>query len=213
VDYRDVVAKVERLGGLHRHAAERAVDALVMSLSDRYSGLGIDALVRELPSRLDRRVFHVPASPPPALAELYDVVQRRERVERGFAAEHAEVVCRALAKLVSAETLTLLRRDLPAEVFDLFREDAPPRELPPHGQRAPREEVVVRTTLAAGRPGTRHPISESKPDRAHTHSVARSENPHADTKLSSARGTTQERFDETLADGAPGPHRPIATTR
>jgi hypothetical protein len=52
-------------------------------------------------------------------------------------------------------------------------------------------------------------MSEATADRAHADSVARSDAPHEDTKLSSARGTTQERLHETLAEGRPGPRRPI----
>ena len=49
------------------------------------------------------------------------------------------------------------------------------------------------------------------PERAH--SVARSENPHADSKLSTASGLTQEILHETLAEGKPGPSRKVADTQ
>jgi hypothetical protein len=69
------------------------------------------------------------------------------------------------------------------------------------------------TTLATGRPGSRHPVSEAHEDRAHTESIARSDDPHGDTKLSSSRGLTQERLRETLAEGRPGPEHPVSNTK
>ncbi|MBX3231426.1 MAG: hypothetical protein KIT84_10810 [Labilithrix sp.] len=65
-------------------------------------------------------------------------------------------------------------------------------------------------TLATGRPGSRHPISEARHAGAHAESVVRSDNPHGDMKLSSARGTTQEREHEDLAEGKPGADRNLA---
>ncbi|HLM72216.1 MAG TPA: hypothetical protein VK459_05985 [Polyangiaceae bacterium] len=58
--------------------------------------------------------------------------------------------------------------------------------------------------------GSGHPLSEARFEPAHTHSVARSDNPHEDTKLSSSRGLTQERLEDTLAEGKPGSDKPIS---
>lgn len=58
-----------------------------------------------------------------------------------------------------------------------------------------------KNTLASGKPGSKHPLSGAKPDRAQSNSVARSRNPHEETKLSSTKGTTQEREKEDLAEG------------
>jgi hypothetical protein len=68
-------------------------------------------------------------------------------------------------------------------------------------------------TLATGRPGSQHPVSEAHPETAQERSVVNAENPHAETKLSSSRGTTQERRAETLATGAPGSHRPLHSAK
>lgn len=57
-------------------------------------------------------------------------------------------------------------------------------------------------TLSEGRPGSRHPISEARPTQRQQHSVE-DDNPHGDTKVSSATGLTQEREHETLAEGEP----------
>jgi hypothetical protein len=55
-------------------------------------------------------------------------------------------------------------------------------------------------------------VSEARAARDHTDSVAAA-NPHDATKLSSAAGSTQERRQETLAEGSPGAERPIAGSR
>jgi hypothetical protein len=68
-------------------------------------------------------------------------------------------------------------------------------------------------TFASGRTGSLHPISAAPADTGHTLSTGCPQqaqqnslaepNPHGDSKLSSARGTTQEREHETLAEGHP----------
>ena len=55
-------------------------------------------------------------------------------------------------------------------------------------------------------------MSEARPETAHAESVARSDDPHADTRLSSSQGMTQERRGETLAEGRPGSDRPVSET-
>jgi hypothetical protein len=53
-------------------------------------------------------------------------------------------------------------------------------------------------------------MSESAPHSAQSHSVVCEANPHGETKISSARGMTQERLDESLATAHPDEHRTIA---
>jgi hypothetical protein len=57
-------------------------------------------------------------------------------------------------------------------------------------------------TLADGRVGSHRPLSEAHPGEAQPGSV-RAKAPHADTKLSSSRGLTQEREGRTLAAARP----------
>jgi hypothetical protein len=62
-------------------------------------------------------------------------------------------------------------------------------------------------TLAAGRPGSKKPVADSA-TRGHQHSVVHSDDPHAESRLSSTRGET--RSGRTLADGKPGSERPVS---
>jgi hypothetical protein len=113
--------------------------------------------------------------------------------------------------MLPSEVVMLLQRHLPqlAFLFEL-RETTPEPESPDQVRPSERPDNRWDNTLASGRPGSRHPISDARPNRAHAHSVARSDNPHGDTKLSSSHGFTQERENETLADGRPGPKRTLS---
>jgi uncharacterized protein (DUF2267 family) len=139
--------------------------------------------------------------------EFYRLVAFHEQRRLSVGAEHAQIVCRALGSLLSPTALQRLVQQAPL----LAREfDAPPApqviQCPEHLRAAAAPEH----TLAGGRPGSSRPLSEARPnpdrtlsggraENAHAHSVARSDDPHADTKLSSARGLTQEREGESLA--------------
>ncbi|MDF2694226.1 MAG: hypothetical protein K0S65_2609, partial [Labilithrix sp.] len=140
--------------------------------------------------------------------QLYEHTRRRLDVSPALARERVQLVCKVIGERLSADLVARLDKDLPAEVALLLH----PRErdtldVPEHAvARAPGH------TLASGAAGSKHPLSEAHP-AAHTHSVVREENPHAETKLSSTRGATQERLEESLATGKPGPERTIGTTR
>ena len=125
------------------------------------------------------------------------------RLDVGRDRELVESLLRVLGASLSPEARLRMEKHLPRDLAGSLS----PRETPeaPPPSRPPPESVRPRATLATGRPGSTHPISEGRPDVAHRHSVARADDPHADTKLSSARGTTQERLHESLAEGEP-PH-------
>lgn len=130
----------------------------------------------------------------------------RENVPRAVALEHVTAACDAIASRLPESVRHRLRADLPREIAALLTESAtmtPPAPFTRTRRHPPR------ATLATGRPGSAHPVSEARADSAHAHSVA-SPDPHADSKLSSARGTTQEQAHDTLAEGVPGPTRTIA---
>jgi uncharacterized protein (DUF2267 family) len=190
--------------------AERVLVATLGALGQRLVAEEADALANELPAELAeplRRASYVHDFEPD---ELYERVARREGTSIGFAREHAEVVCQLLAEAVSPDVLLRLRKHLGAPWAELFVR-RPPSTPPAHVvHREPSAPPRPRTTLSEGHPGSRHPVSVSRLDRAQTHSVARSDDPHGDTKLSSSHGLTQERQHDTLAEGQPGRKRPIS---
>jgi uncharacterized protein (DUF2267 family) len=124
-------------------------------------------------------------------------------VPAGQARELIASVCRALAEELSAEAVGALQRSAPPELAAFL---APPvREARPRAASHP----PPRETLAAGRPGSRHPVSEARPPRPQPDAVT-ADNPHAATKLSSTSGSAQERRRDTLAQGRPGSAHPIS---
>ncbi|HEY2514342.1 MAG TPA: DUF2267 domain-containing protein, partial [Polyangiaceae bacterium] len=137
--------------------------------------------------------------------ELFARVALHANVARGFAAELAEVACRALGELLPNDPLVRLRKEVGPSIGLLFDPPEPEETIPRSKGRG--------STLASGHEGSRHPLSEARSDRAHRESVARSDDPHGRSKLSGARGFSQEREGATLAEGRPGARRTIAETK
>jgi uncharacterized protein (DUF2267 family) len=192
----------EHAGFSDPEAAASTVHSVLGVVGERLRRADVEALGEDLPDRLTEALRGAVHGQDFDLAELHARVARREQVRPGFAVEHTGVVCQVLAESLSPALLHRLRDALPEPMGALFtpRESAEPFEyvhLDPS-----------RRTLAEGRPGSRHPLSEAHPERAHSHSVARDSNPHEDTKLSSSAGLTQEREHETLATGHPRVWRP-----
>ncbi len=138
-------------------------------------------------------------------------IAHRAGVPVGFAREHAQVVCQVLSEAVGVEGRQHLRVHLPRAMADLFTPRAtsspPPTHIHPH-----HVEPGEGRTLASGRPGSTNPLSGAT-SAAHRDSIARSDDPHADTKLSSAHGLSAEQHNETLAGGRPGSKRSLSDAR
>ena len=193
------LARVRQFAGLHTRAeGESAMHAVFAALHDTLSTSEIDRLAAQLPNWL-AGMLH--ASCGHKRVSFFDEVATEEGIEIGFAREHAGVVLQALDEELTPEGKVYLRQILPSELATLLiRRSA--SATPPRQRQG--------STLASGRPGSRHPVSEARLDRAHGQSVARTDDPHRDTKLSESHGATQERLDETLAEGHPGPKRPLS---
>jgi uncharacterized protein (DUF2267 family) len=183
--------------------AERALAAVLGMLAGRLSHAEAEALAEALPAALGAPLragrYHGELDRDEWIAH----VARREGTTRGFAVEHTLSVCQVLAEALPPEVLERVRRALPGPLAALFTPSpvgrAPVVERPAHSGH----------TLAEGRPGSLHPLSEAARESAHSQSVVRAVNPHADTKLSTSRGLTQEREAESLATGRPGSSRPL----
>jgi uncharacterized protein (DUF2267 family) len=206
IDHRNLIETVRARSGFRTNGeSERAVHAVLSALGDVLGADEVNRLARELPERAAQLVRTGAATARFDRRDFAERVARREGVESSFGLEHAEVVCAALFSALTNETRAHLLRSLDADVASLFTTAERERPTETTVQRAPKD----RSTLAEGRPGSRHPVSESKPGGAQTHSVADA-NPHADTKLSSAKGLTQEDLGETLATGGHRSKRPLS---
>jgi uncharacterized protein (DUF2267 family) len=179
--------------------AEQALRATLLVLGERLTDDEASAVAATLPEKWARVVDQSEYDRDFDDDEFYDRVGRREKTSLGVAREHADVVLRAASEALDEGLRTRLLRALPEAIGRRLRApeigEPPPHPASPHAPRL--------ATLARGRPGSEHPLYEGAPPAGHSHSVARNEDPHRETKLSSGRGLTQERFDETLATGRP----------
>lgn len=201
----DFVDAVKRAGGFATVAsAARAVDAALEALGARLVPAERDLLAASLPQALAARLASAGGQGQLDVEDIVREVADREDVPPATAREHLEVVLSILAERLDAETRARLEGHLPPAVLALLG------PLPvTAAAAAPTRPVRSGHTLASGRPGSEHPLSEARSDCVQAQSVA-AENPHGDTKLSSTSGTSQERAGETLAAGMPGSQRPVS---
>lgn len=208
MDTHELYDTIARNGLADPSAAERAARATLGAFAERLTVDETHALAGALPGDLGALVDATPYDGDFDAAELYERVRRREKTDAGTAREHAQIVLAAVAEHLPEDVLVRLRRhvgDLGALLGGGREPAIDPEDV--HGYHAGHGR-----TLASGRPGSRHPVAESAPHTAQSQSVAANDDPHAETKLSSARGLTQERFGETLASGTGVHTRPIAET-
>jgi uncharacterized protein (DUF2267 family) len=196
------------LGNVAAHAgmrelddARHATDAVMAAFGAHLPIAMRDLVAAELP---DRQAAVLQGGASLGVGQpIEQVVASTLGVRTAVALEVVASVCHVLAERLSDPAIDALRAHLPRPVADLLA--APAEAVHPDGLHG--------RTLADGRAGSRHPVSEAQPERAHSGSVAGEPNPHRETKLSSSPGTTQEREHETMAEGHPGPSRPLAGPR
>jgi hypothetical protein len=203
--YGDLVGDVARRAHFETtQAPARAVDATLLALLEvlppRGSRLLLDDL-RGAPPALSAALAGERA--PGSCTEFYACGARRLGVPEARAVEEMQLVCAELARLVDPEVRGALVRALPDQLATLFQ-PIEPHEAPPVG-------AGTGHTLAQGKPGSSHPLSEARAGSTHPVGTAQPRarqpnsvaepNPHGDSKVSSARGLTQEREHESLAEG------------
>ena len=133
--------------------------------------------------------------------ELTHRLAQLEGVRVGLAVEHAELVCQTLGDALSPSARGRLLRNLP-ELARLFerpeRVEAPPVEA--HRSNA------APSDLAEGRPGGAVPLASADPRYlAHTHSIARSDDPHGDGSCPARVAFAKSRMSTRSRSVAPGP--------
>lgn len=205
----DLVRRVGRLAGIQTSAHARAtLESVLDALGALVPHPRRGAIASELPGwtaeAFERREYDRALGRP----WLLQMVSKAEHVRPGAALEHVEAVLAMLREHLDADRFRLLVAELPEEVRALVPPAPSKSRLPP---RPEARSAAPSRRLAGARPGPGHPIAEADgPPLAHTHSVAANADPHGDTKLSEARGLTQAREHEDLAEGRPGPARPIS---
>lgn len=208
LDREQLLRSVCRLGALEDHTdaarwIESTLEVLGSLLYERDRG--------QLAARLPQGWGHALRREEPAqefdLDTFYARIGADESVRPGVARERVQAVCTALAEQLDSETLTWLRLRLPDGYEALFlKRPTPP---PPPGKGPTRQRAGTGRSLASGHEGSQRPIS-SAGLQGQSNSIARSGDPHADTRLSSSRGTKAERRRKTIATGRPGSEHPVS---
>lgn len=195
----------ERAGLAHDADAARVVEITLEALGEALLQPERMAIAVSVPAALGQALSRRPVAPELDVAGFYASVSERAGLAPAFAMEQAQVVCRVLAESLDEPLRRRLARDLPEGFGDLFAASEPPAP-PPERLHHSAKSTPPPATLAEGRPGSAHPVSESAPDRAHSESVARSRDPHADSKISSAQGE----HSDAIADVRAPSRRPLS---
>jgi len=128
------------------------------------------------------------------LERLYDAVCGASGLRQSAALELAQSTLVAIAHAIGPDARARLYTELPVAWASLL-DDA--HDVPV--DRRPAPPITAGHTLASGRPGSASSVVEAAPQAAQRDSIAGSDDPHGDTKLSGAAGTRTRR--RTLADG------------
>lgn len=178
----DFIAHVAAHAGVPAGNAERATLAVLAGMGGYLTTAGRELVASELPPALGAALFDTEDLAVPLMQHVL-----APGMSVGHARELIASVCRVLVEELSSDAVRILRAHVPS--IATYLAEPAPETTPARG----RSE-----SLATGRPGSRHPISESASSTAHAESVG-SSNPHGANKLSS----TREHHQETLAEGHP----------
>jgi uncharacterized protein (DUF2267 family) len=197
----DLCSHVAAHAGVPAALAERATRAVLAGIGGTLTPAARELVADELPAGLGAAILAGGS-----LATPIDEQVIALGVTVGQARELIASVCRVLVEELSSEAVDALRAGVPAALAALLVEplagEPPPRPAPDRR----------RDTLAEGRPGSRRPLSDGADRGAQRGSIAE-QNPHAETKLSSAAGARQERDHDTLSEGRPGARAPLSGGR
>jgi hypothetical protein len=184
IDHDALVEEVMWRGGIRdRSVAEATVAAVLDAVAQQLGAPDRSFLAEQLSAPMAAAVQRPTPSAALKPSDLYAQLATSGQISVGLAIEHARAACSALAEFVDGEARSLLARRLSPPWAALFapaqfaaETDTPAGIVPGHGN-----------TLATGRPGSRSPLAEAAPRSAQSDSVVTAENPHGDTKLSSAK--------------------------
>ncbi len=194
-----------------RRAREAFFTALEV-LGECLSAEDARVLAGDLPDTLSKHVR--PGVGRCELRHAYRRMASRRGVHLGLAVEQVQVIGQVIAESITGPTLERLRLHSP-ELEELFA--GSPTESAAPAQARNRNKGEAHLRKPTGHPGIlaqAHSIARSDDPHAdtklsssrgpaHAHSIARSDDPHADTKLSSSPGLTQEREGRTLSSAHP----------
>lgn len=174
----DLCSHVAAHAGVSRALAEQATRAVLAGMGGTLTPAGRELVADELPTGLSAAVLAGDSLIAPIEQPLLEA-----GVTAGQARELIASVCRVLVEELSGEAVDALRVGVPAALAALLV--APASDEPPaHGGFGERAQHAAQ------------------------HGSIAEDNPHATTKLSSARGPA--RHHDTIAEGRPGARYPLS---
>ena len=204
------IARIRHLGRVHDEAhADRLAEATLRALGPALPGEARAFLGDRLGPVQRAHLGATGGELDGALLALFGRVAALSGLPEPAVRDHLPAVFGALAEAVGERHLPTFRALAPEYLAPLFVLPSPDMGLRP----PPYVHPARGKTLGAGRPGSSRPLCEASPSRGHAHSIARSDDPHGETRMASSRGLPSEREGRTLADGRPGSTRPIAGSR
>lgn len=157
----DLVDRAMRDGFTHRDEAARAVESVLAAFAGCFAPGDAAPLAGCLSHRLARDVTEAPHGPDDDVEALFARAQAREDVTAPLAREHVWIILRALAESIDPVIQARLSRALSAPLAEMF---APRGSVAPRASDAHRDAPSLHT-LASGRPGSLHPVSEANDTR------------------------------------------------
>lgn len=193
-----------------RDQAHKAVHAVLETLGGQLQPDDREALREELRLPAGEVMFEERYEGPFDETTFYRRVEALSELAPGRAREVAQVVGRLISERLSPRLRERLERHSHPSLAHIW-DPGPARTLPPyeHAPKAHAPPPGHGHTLATGNPSSQHPVSEAGP-LGQPDSVATTDEPYADRKLSSAHGTTAEQKRRTLSEGRPGSEHPIS---
>jgi uncharacterized protein (DUF2267 family) len=153
-----VLEHLARHGLADGDAARRAVRATLAVLGERLVDDEAMALTEVLPAELAPSIENSEYDSDFTTEELFERVRRRDATTPARAREAAEIVLTALGECLTHDLRRRIARGLPEHAAELLLGERELGAPPPHHLAPP---APRRTTLASGKPGSTHPLSEA----------------------------------------------------
>jgi uncharacterized protein (DUF2267 family) len=118
MDHEAFTKAVAAAAGIDQDAAERAIEATLVTLGERISEGEARDLARHLPDSLARLIVQPGDAQPFAADELFRRVAEREGTDAETAERHAQAVVAALARREGRKELHDMLSQLPRELRD-----------------------------------------------------------------------------------------------
>lgn len=195
-----------RAGHPERGPIEQGTRAALEALGSALGGVP-PALHDAIPEALRGVLAAGDGRPETTPEALYEQVAASTGLRVGSALEIVQSAVAELGARLAEPARAQLRGLLPDAWAALVLDPRPVGRAPVKGSST--ADLGAGRTLATGRPGSGRSLADSAPAAAHAHSVAATDEPHGDRRLSAARPGPQ-RSEGTLAKGHPGSDHPVS---